>query len=65
VEPIDPLSTDETYKLIGVDMLDHNRRGSRAHLLPRVLMNTRRRARGVRGRAKQSMIISAELQKLG
>jgi hypothetical protein len=37
---------------------------SYAHLLPRVPMNTRRRARGVMGRAKPSMTISAELQKL-
>jgi hypothetical protein len=61
VESVDALSTDEAYKSIGVDMLDHDRRRSRAHLLPRVLMNIRRRAHGVRGRAKQSMIISVEL----
>jgi hypothetical protein len=64
VEPVDPLSTDEAYESIGVDMPDHERRRSHAHLLPHVPMNTRRRARGVRGRAKPSMIISAELQKL-
>jgi hypothetical protein len=45
-------------------MLNHDRRQSRAHLLPHVPMDTRRCARGVRGRAKPSMIISAELQKL-
>jgi hypothetical protein len=45
-------------------MPDHNRRRSRTHLLPRIPMNTRRHAHGVRGRAKPSIIISAELQKL-
>jgi hypothetical protein len=48
VEPVDPLSTDEAYESIEVDMPDHDRRRSRAHLLPRVSMNNRRRARGVR-----------------
>jgi hypothetical protein len=64
VESVDPLSTDESYESIGVNMLDHDRRRSRAHLLHHVPMNSRRRTRGVRGRAKTSMIISAELQKL-
>jgi hypothetical protein len=64
VEPVDPLSTDEAYESIRIDMPDHDRRRSCAHLLPRVPMNTRRRAHGVRGPAKPSMIISAELQKL-
>jgi hypothetical protein len=64
VEPVDPLSTDEAYESIRVDMPDHDRQRSRAHLLPHVPMNTRRHARGVRGRDKPSMIISAELQKL-
>jgi hypothetical protein len=63
VEPVDPLSTDEAYESIGVDMLDHDRRRCHAHLLPRIPMNTRKRAREIRGRAKPSMIISAELQK--
>jgi hypothetical protein len=63
VEPVDPLSTDEAYESIGVDMLDHDRQRYHAHLLPRIPMNTRKRARGIRGRAKPSMIISAELQK--
>jgi hypothetical protein len=49
------LSTDEAFESIGADMPDHDRRPSRAHLLPRVLMNTRRRARGFRS-------ISTELQ---
>jgi hypothetical protein len=61
VEPVDPLSTDEAYESIGVDMPDDRRR-SRAHLLHRVLVNTRRCARGVSGRAKPSMIIFVELQ---
>jgi hypothetical protein len=64
VEPVDPLSTDKASKSIGADMPDHDRRPSRAHLLPRIPMNTRRRARRVRDRAKPSMMISAELQKL-
>jgi hypothetical protein len=64
VELVDPLSTDEAYELIGVDMPGHDRRRSRAHLLPQIPMNTRRRARGVRGQAKPSMIVSAKLQKL-
>jgi hypothetical protein len=64
VESVDPLSTDEACESIVVDMPDHNRRRSRAHFLLRVLMNIRRRARGVRGRVKPSMIIYAELQKL-
>jgi hypothetical protein len=46
------------------DMPDHDRWSSHAHLLPRVLMNTRRRARGFRGQAKPSMMIFVELQKL-
>jgi hypothetical protein len=62
VESVDPLSTYEAYELIGVDMLDHDRRQTHAHLFPRVPINTRRRVRGVRDRAKPSMIISAELQ---
>jgi hypothetical protein len=62
VELVDPLSTDEAYELIGVDMPDHDRRRSRAHLLPQIPMNTRRRARRVRGQAKPSMIVSAKLQ---
>jgi hypothetical protein len=45
-------------------MPDQDKRQSHAHLLPRVPMNTRRCAHGVRGRAKPSMIISAEVQKL-
>jgi hypothetical protein len=61
VEPVDPLSTDEAYESIGVDMPDHDRRRSHAHFLPRVPMNTRRHAHGVRGRAKPSMIIYVEL----
>jgi hypothetical protein len=64
VEPVNPLSIDEAYESIGVDMLDHDRRRTHAHLLHRVPMNTRRRAHGVRGRAKPLMIISTELQKL-
>jgi hypothetical protein len=64
VESVDLLSTDEAYETIGVDMPDHDRQRSRAHLLPRVPMNTRRCAHGVRGRVKPSMIIFAELQKL-
>jgi hypothetical protein len=63
VEPVDPLSTDEAYESIGTDMLNHDRRPSHAHLLSHVLMNTRRRARGVSGHAKPSMMISAELPK--
>jgi hypothetical protein len=49
VEPVDLLSTDEAYESIGVDMFNRDKRQSRAHLLPYVLMNTRRHARGVRG----------------
>jgi hypothetical protein len=64
VEPIDPLSTDEAYESIGADMSDHDRGRSCAHLLPCILMNTRRRVHGVRGRAKPSLMISAELQNL-
>jgi hypothetical protein len=64
VEPIDPLSINEVYESIGADMSDHDRRPSCVHLLSHVLMNIRRHARGVRGRAKPSMMISAELQKL-
>jgi hypothetical protein len=64
VELVDLLSTDEVYESIGVDMPDHDRRQSHAHLLSRIPMNTRRRAHRVRGRAKPSMIISAKLQKL-
>jgi hypothetical protein len=64
VKSVDPLSTDEVYELIGVDMSDHDRRRSHAHLLHRVPMNIRRRVGRLRGRAKPSMIISAELQKL-
>jgi hypothetical protein len=52
MESIDPLSTDEAYESVEVDMPDHDRRRSRAHLLPHVPMNTRRHTRGVRGRAK-------------
>jgi hypothetical protein len=62
VEPVDPLSINEAYESIGANMPDHDRLSSRAHLLSRVPMNTRRCAHGVRGRAKPSMIISAELQ---
>jgi hypothetical protein len=58
------LSTDEAYESIGVDMLDHDRRPSRAHLLPHILMNTRIHASKVRGGVKPAMMISAELQKL-
>jgi hypothetical protein len=47
VEPVNPLSTDEAYESIGVDMPDHDRRQSRTHLLPRVPMNTRRCAHGL------------------
>jgi hypothetical protein len=56
------LSIDEAYESIRVDMPDHNRCRSRAHLFHRVPMNTRRRAREVYGRAKPSMMIFAELQ---
>jgi hypothetical protein len=52
VELVDPLSTDETYELIGADMPDHDRRPSHAYLLSRVSMNTRRCTREFRGRAK-------------
>jgi hypothetical protein len=61
---VDPLSTDEAYESIGPDMPNHDRRPSRAHLLPHILMNTRRYAHGFRGRAKPSMTIFVELQKL-
>jgi hypothetical protein len=64
VKPVDLLSTNEASESIGADMPDYDRRPSRAHLLPRIPMNVRRCARGVRGRAKPSMTISAELQKL-
>jgi hypothetical protein len=64
VKPVDPLSINEAYELIEGNMSDHDRLPSRAHLLSRVPMNTRRCAHGVRGRAKPSMIIYAELQKL-
>jgi hypothetical protein len=64
VKPVDPLSIDEVYESIGVDMPDYDRCRSYGHLLPRVPMNIRRCAHGVRGRAKLSMMISAELQKL-
>jgi hypothetical protein len=64
VELVDPLSTDEAFESIGADMPDPNRWRSCAHLLPRVLMNTRRRAHGIRGRTKPWMMISAELEKL-
>jgi hypothetical protein len=63
VELVDPLSTDEAFESFGADISDHDRRPSRAHLLPHGPMNTRRHAHGFRGRAKQSMMISAELQK--
>jgi hypothetical protein len=46
---VDPLLTDEAYESIGADMSDHDRRRSRAHLLPHISMNTSRRAHGVRG----------------
>jgi hypothetical protein len=49
VESVDPLSIDEAYESIRVDMPDHDRRRSPTHLFPLVPMNTRRRARGVRG----------------
>jgi hypothetical protein len=61
---VDPLSTDEAYESIRADMPDHDRRPSHAHLLPHIPMNTRRYARGFRGRVKPSITISAELQKL-
>jgi hypothetical protein len=64
MELVDPLSTDEAYESIGADMLDHDRRPFRANLLPHVLMNTRRCAQGFRGRAKPSMMMFAELQRL-
>jgi hypothetical protein len=64
VELVDLLSSDEAFESIGADMPNHDRRPSRAHLLPHVLMNSRRCARGFRGRAKPSRMISAELQKL-
>jgi hypothetical protein len=63
VELVDPLSTAEAYELIEADMPDHDRRPSHIHFLPRISMNTRRCARGDRGRAKPSMMISAELKK--
>jgi hypothetical protein len=52
VELVDPLSIDEAYESIGVDMPNHVRRPSHAHLHPYVPMNTRRHACGVRGRVK-------------
>jgi hypothetical protein len=61
VELVDPLSIDKAYELIRADMLDHDRRPSRAHLLPCVLMNIRRRARGFRSQAKPSLMISDEV----
>jgi hypothetical protein len=48
VQSVDPLSIDETYESIGADMPDHDKRSSRAHLLPRVSMNTSRHVCGVR-----------------
>jgi hypothetical protein len=63
MESVDLLSIDEAYESIRVDMSDHDR-WSCAHLLPHISMNTKRRAHGVRGRAKPSMMISTELQKL-
>jgi hypothetical protein len=63
VELVDSLSSDEAFESIGADMPDHDRWPSRAHLLPRVLMNSRRHARGFRRRTKPSMMISAELKK--
>jgi hypothetical protein len=44
-------------------MSDHYRQPSCAHLHPRIQMNTRRHAHGVRYWAKPSMTISAELKK--
>jgi hypothetical protein len=64
VELVDTLSTDEGFESIRADMPDHGRRPSRAHLFPRIPMNTRRSACGFRGQARPSMTISAELQKL-
>jgi hypothetical protein len=64
MESVDLLSIDEAYESIRADMLDHNRCRSRAHLFRRVPMNTRSHAREVYGRAKPSMMIPAELQKL-
>jgi hypothetical protein len=61
VDYVDLLSIDETHESIGVDLLDHDRYRSCAHLFRRVPMNTRRRAREVLGRAKPSMMIPAEL----
>jgi hypothetical protein len=61
VESDDSLSTNEAYESIKADMLDHDRRPSHAHLLPRIPMNIRRHTRGVRGQAKPSMAISVEL----
>jgi hypothetical protein len=63
VELVDPLSTDEAYESIRADMSYHDRRPSHAHLLPHILMNTRRRAHGVRGQAKLSMMIYPKLEK--
>jgi hypothetical protein len=57
VELVDPLSTNEAFESIGMIcpiMIDDH--------LPCVLMNTRRRAHGYRGRAKLSLMISIELQ---
>jgi hypothetical protein len=62
VESVDSLLTDETYESIRADKPDHDIRPSHAQLFPRVPMDTRRHAHGVRGRGKPSMMISAELQ---
>jgi hypothetical protein len=64
VESVYLLSTDEAYESIRAGMPDHDSRPSHAHLLPCVLMNTRRHAHEVRGRSKPSMMISTKLQKL-
>jgi hypothetical protein len=45
-------------------MPDHDRCRSHAHLFHHVPMNTRRHAHEAYGRAKPSMMIPAELQKL-
>jgi hypothetical protein len=47
VESVDLLPIDGAYELIGVDMPDHNRCRSHAHLFRCVPMNTRRRDREV------------------
>jgi hypothetical protein len=64
VDSVDLLSIDETHESIGADLPDHDRCRSCAHLFRCVPMNTRRCAREVYGRAKPSMMIPAELQKL-